>query len=68
MNIEQYKALKQHEIEAFRTEYIYVSPKTLFRMEEFKGLSEDECLTKAIFLGWRFDMTKGKYYRMTDNK
>ncbi|MCQ4924946.1 hypothetical protein NE686_17735 [Tissierella carlieri] len=64
MNIKQYKALKEHELEAFRTEYIYVSPRTLFRKEEFKGLSEGECLSKAISLGWRWDINRGKYYKM----
>lgn len=64
MNIKQYQALRENDIETFRAEYIYVSPKTLFRKEDFKGLSKDECLTKAISLGWRWDMSKGKYYRM----
>lgn len=64
MNIVQYKKLKESGIEAFSSETLYVSPKTLFRKSEFAGLTVEECSAKAIELGWRWDFIKGKYYRV----
>ncbi len=65
MNINQYKELKNSEIEAFR--YIdtqLVSKETLFKKSEFDNLDHDNCLKKAIELGWRWDNNTGKYYRI----
>ena len=65
MNIQQYKDFKNSDIEAFQAiDTQYVSQKTLFKKTEFQGLTEDECLTKAIELGWRWDISTGKYYRI----
>ena len=65
MNIQQYKKLKDSEIEAMMAvDTQYVSPKTLFKKTEFKGLTEEDCWKKAIELGWRFDIRTGKFYRI----
>lgn len=66
MNIQQYKKLKDNEIEAMMAIGTqYVSPKTLFKKTEFKDLTEEEdCWKKAIELGWRFDSRTGKFYRI----
>lgn len=45
-------------------QYQRVSPKTLFKMETYKGLSEDEAWSKALTLGWGWDMCYGKFYRV----
>lgn len=34
MNLEQYKKMKEQEIDALKTEVIYVSPETLFKKSE----------------------------------
>lgn len=65
MNITNYKELKNHEIEAFRAiDTQFVSKETLFKKSEFKGLTVDECHSKAIEVGWRWDILTGKYYRV----
>lgn len=65
MNIQQYTELKNSEIDALNAIDIqYVNPKTLFKKTEFQDLTEAQCLTKAIELGWRWDVSKGKYFRI----
>jgi hypothetical protein len=65
MNIQHYKDLKSSDIEGLQAvDTLYVTPNTLFKKTEFQGLTEDERLTKAIELGWRWDIPTGKYYRI----
>lgn len=65
MNIEQYKELKNSDIEALRAvDMQYVSRETLFKKSEFSGLSEEEQASKAYDLGWRWDIRTSRYFRI----
>jgi len=42
---------------------IRVSPKTLFKLETYRLLSDDEKWNKALEDGWRFDPSLNKFYK-----
>lgn len=63
MDIKTYNELKNHELDIFRSETIYVTPITLFRRKSYKGLTMGEKCSKALSEGWRWDLMKAKYYK-----
>jgi|GEM_PF-5019423 len=66
MNLEQYKEYIDFQKSLWGKvyDYVYVSADTLFKKDEFEGLTHQEKLSKAIELGWGWDFHRGKYYKM----
>ena len=43
---------------------IRVTPSTLFKKKEYKGLTKEQQWSKALDNGWRFDCHTDKFYRI----
>ena len=46
---------------------LLVSKRVLFGKKEYQGLTDEQCWSKAIEDGWRWDYQKGKFYRIIGN-